>query len=93
MRKYEGVIIFTPNADEEARNKIFERFKGIIETTGKINNIDEWGMRKLAYEINDLKEGYYIVVKFEAENESINELDRVSKITEQVVRLMVVRDE
>ena len=93
MRKYEGVIFFTPNADEEARNKIFERFKGIIETTGKINNIDEWGMRKLAYEINDLKEGYYIVVKFEAENESINELDRVAKITEQVIRHMVVRDE
>lgn len=93
MRKYEGVIIFTPNADEEARNKVFERFKGIIETTGKINNIDEWGMRKLAYEINDLKEGYYIVVKFEAENESINELDRVAKITEQVIRHMVVRDE
>lgn len=93
MRKYEGVIIFAPNVEEETRNTIFERFKGIIGTTGTINNIDEWGMRKLAYEINDLKEGYYIVVKFEAENESINELDRVAKITDQVIRHMVVRDD
>ena len=93
MRNYEGVIIFAPTVEEEARNTVFERFKGIIETTGSITNIDEWGMRKLAYEINDFKEGYYIVVKFEAGNESITELDRVAKITDQVIRLMVVRDE
>ncbi len=93
MRNYEGVIIFAPNLEEESRNKVFERFKGIIETTGSINNIDEWGMRKLAYEINDFKEGYYIIVKFQAESESINELDRVAKITDQVIRHMVVKDE
>jgi len=93
MKKYEGVIIFTPGMEEEARNTVFERFKGIIESNGTIDNIDEWGTRKLAYEINDYTEGYYIVVKFQATPDVLNEFDRVAKITDSIVRHMIIRED
>lgn len=93
MRKYEAVIIFAPNTEEETRNNIFDRLKGIIEDGGSVETIDEWGSRKLAYEIKDFTEGYYIVFKFQAETEAINEFDRIAKITDQVIRHMVVREE
>ena len=93
MRKYEAVFITNSNTDEERRNSIMDRFKGIIEGNGTITNVDEWGNRKLAYEINDLREGYYVVVNFEAEREVINELERIAKITEEVIRHMIVREE
>lgn len=93
MRKYEGVFIFLPNLEEEKREQIFNRLKTIIEGDGSIINVDEWGTRKLAYEINDLTEGYYIVVEFEADIPAIEELDRVCKITDGVMRHMIIKDE
>ncbi|NBI06563.1 30S ribosomal protein S6 [Senegalia massiliensis] len=93
MRNYEGVFIFETSLEEEKRNGIFDKFKNIIEAKGEITNIDEWGVRKLAYEINDLTEGYYIVMTFNAETEVVKEMERVAKITEGIMRLMVVRDE
>ncbi|MGO1369800.1 MAG: 30S ribosomal protein S6 [Senegalia sp. (in: firmicutes)] len=93
MRNYEAVFIFETSLEEEKRNNIFDRFKGIIEAEGTITNIDEWGVRKLAYEINDLTEGYYIVMTFEGDTAAINEMDRISKITDGIMRLMIVRDE
>ncbi|NLJ78514.1 MAG: 30S ribosomal protein S6 [Tissierellia bacterium] len=91
MRKYEGVFIFLPNLEEEDREQIFDRLKGVIESHGSITKIDEWGNRKLAYEIDDLTEGYYIVVEFEAETSTIDELDRICKITDGVMRNMIIR--
>lgn len=93
MRKYEAVFIFAPSVDEETRNGVIEKFKGIIETNGSLIGIDEWGSRKLAYEINDLTEGYYILLNLEAESEVIDELTRVTKITDGIIRHMIVRDE
>ena len=93
MRKYEAVFIFAPSVDEETRNGMVEKFKGIIETNGSLLGIDEWGSRKLAYEINDLTEGYYILLNLEAESDVIDELTRVTKITEGIIRHMIVRDE
>lgn len=93
MRKYEGMFIINSNTDEERRNSIMDRLKGIIEENGAITNIDEWGNRKLAYEINDLREGHYTVLKFEAERDVITELDRICKITEEVIRHMIVRED
>lgn len=93
MRKYEAVIIFAPDTEEETRNSIFDRFKGIIEEKGSVDNIDEWGNRKLAYEIDDYREGHYIIVNFQAEKEAVSELDRVAKITDNVIRHMIVREE
>lgn len=93
MRKYEAVFIFAPSVDQETRNGVIEKFKGIIETDGSLIGIDEWGNRKLAYEINDLTEGYYILLNLEATSETLDELVRVAKITDGIIRQMIVRDE
>lgn len=93
MRKYEAVFIFVPNLEEEKRNQLLERLKSVIEGNGSITNIDEWGMRKLAYEINDLKEGYYVIVNFESNSEVVDELDRVCKISDGIMRHMIVRED
>lgn len=90
MKKYEAILMFYPNVEEEKRTKNFDRLKGIIEENGKISNVDEWGMRKLAYDIEYNKEAYYVLVEFEAEPESIKEFDRVAKILDSVMRHMVI---
>ena len=90
MRKYEAVFIFLPHLEEEVRIQLFDRLKGIIGEDNVLD-VDEWGMRKLAYEINDLTDGYYIVVNFESTPETIEELDRVCKISDNIMRHMVVR--
>ena len=92
MRKYEGMFIFLPN-EEEKRVQLMERFKGIIEEDGKIDTIDEWGVRKLAYLIDDIAEGYYVLVNFEAGVDVIEELKRVAQISDNIMRYMIIRDE
>ncbi|MCF6464725.1 30S ribosomal protein S6 [Clostridium sp. Cult2] len=93
MRKYEAVFIFVPSLEDEARNQLFDRLKGIVESNGTISNVDEWGVRKLAYEINDISEGYYIVVNFESTPETVKELDRVCKISDSIMRHMIIRED
>lgn len=93
MRKYEGVFIFLPNLEEETRVKVLDRLKGIIEADGSISNIDEWGIRKLAYLINDIGEGYYYVINFEATPEVVKELDRIAKISDSIMRSMIIKTE
>lgn len=93
MRKYEAVFIFVPNLEEEKRNQLFERLKGVIEADGTINNVDEWGNRKLAYEIKDFTEGYYVIVNFESTPETVDELDRICKISDGMMRHMIIRED
>ncbi|TJX13589.1 30S ribosomal protein S6 [Tissierella creatinini] len=93
MRKYEGVFIFLPNMEEEKRVQLLNRFKGIIEADGSISNVDEWGVRKLAYLIDDIGEGYYVLLNFEGSSEVIKELDRVARISDGIMRHMIVRIE
>lgn len=93
MRKYEGVFIFLPNLEEEARVQTLDRLKGIIEADGSITNIDEWGIRKLAYLIDDIGEGYYYIVNFESTPEVVKEIDRIAKISDSIMRNMIVRTE
>ncbi|WMM24684.1 30S ribosomal protein S6 [Tissierella sp. MB52-C2] len=92
MRKYEAVFIFLPN-EEEKRVQVLERFKGIIEADGAITNIDEWGTRKLAYLIDDIAEGYYVLINFEGTPEVIKELDRVARISDSIMRHMITRED
>lgn len=91
MNKYEAVIMFYPEVEEEKRNASFERIKNVIEQDGKIDNVDEWGMRKLAYEIEYKKEAYYILYQFEAKPEVIAEINRLAKIMDPVMRQMVIK--
>jgi len=94
MVKYEGVFILKPNMEEEENKSQIERIKSIIEDNGgKIDNLDEWGQRRLAYEIKKNKEGYYTIINFQAETDLVKELDRTSKINDKIIRHMIVRDE
>lgn len=93
MRKYEGMFIFLPNLEEAGRNTMLDRIKAIIEADGEIENVDEWGLRKLAYEINDIGEGYYVLINFATTPEVKDELERVIKISDSVMRHMIVRVE
>lgn len=91
MRKYETIFIQNPAFDEDQVNAIIEKFKGIIENGGgTVDNVDFWGKRKLAYEINKVNEGYYTLVNFTADSELPKELDRVFRITDGILRHIIV---
>ena len=94
MRKYETIFILHPSLDEEAVKANIEKFKGVIENGGgTIENVDFWGKRKLAYEIAKVNEGFYTLINFEANTELPKELDRVFRITDGVIRHVVVKQE
>ena len=94
MRKYETIFILHPSLDEEAVKANIEKFKGVIENGGgTIENVDFWGKRKLAYEIAKVNEGFYALINFEANTELPKELDRVFRITDGVIRHIVVKQE
>lgn len=93
MRKYEAMLIFVPNMEEEKRNNLLKRFKEIIESDGTISNVDEWGNRKLAYEINDYTDGYYVVLNFESTPKVVDEIDRIAKISDDIMRHMIVKED
>ena len=87
--KYEVLYVLNPNLTEEETQGIVEKFKTLIEQNGTIDEMDEWGKRKLAYEINYLSEGYYVLVKFTSGPEFPAELDRILGITDGVIRSLV----
>lgn len=91
MNKYELVYILKSNVEEEKRNQLLDKFRGIIEADGTIENVDEWGNRRLAYEINKINEGYYTLVNFNAAADVPKELDRNLKIADEVIRHMIIR--
>ena len=91
MNKYELIYILKSNVDEEKRTQLLDKFRGIIEADGAIENVDEWGNRKLAYEINKTSEGYYTLVNFSAGADVPKELDRNLKIADEVIRHMIIR--
>ena len=94
MRKYETIFILHPSFDEEAVKANIEKFQGVIENGGgKVENVDFWVKRKLAYEINKVNEGYYTLINFEANPELPKELDRVFRITDGVIRHIIVKNE
>lgn len=91
MNKYENLYVITPELEEEAIKAIIEKFSGIITANGgEIESVDEWGKRRLAYPINDLNEGHYVLMTFTAAPALPAELDRVLKITEGVMRSMII---
>lgn len=92
MKAYELLYFVAPSIDEETRAAVTKRIDtAIAEGEGKIDNVEEWGKRKLAFEVDELTEGDYTLVNFHANPDSIAELDRVLRITDAVKRHMVVR--
>ena len=94
MKAYELLFIIAPSTDEETRANTMNRIQGVITSAeGSVDNVDEWGKRKLAYEINGLTDGDYTLVNFHADPQNVAELDRVLRINDAVVRHMIVKRE
>ena len=94
LNKYESIYIINPNLDAEGIKGLVEKFNALIESEGgKVTETNEWGMKKLAYPIKKLNQGYYVLVNFEANPEFIDELERVYKITDSVIKFITVRKE
>ena len=92
--QYELMVILQPEIDERQVPTILDKFlKVITDAEGTIENIDIWGKRRFAYEIQKKNEGIYAVVNFTATSEATNELDRQLGLNEQVIRTKVLRAE
>ena len=94
IRDYETTFILNPDMDEEDRDSLMERINGIItDNGGEISDTDVWGMRKLAYEINDYTNGFYTVLSFSGNADLVNELERNFKLISDVLRYLIIRVE
>ena len=91
--KYEVLYIIDATLGEEENKAIVEKFKAMVEANGTLNGIDEWGKRRLAYPINDMPEGYYVMMNMETNPDFPADLDRVFKITEGVMRSIIIAEE
>lgn len=91
--KYETIFIVNPTLEEAAATAVVDKFKSLIEANGTNVEVEDWGKRRLAYPINDETEGVYTVIKFTADPAFPAELDRVYKITEGVLRTIIVAEE
>jgi small subunit ribosomal protein S6 len=94
MRKYETIFVMHPSFEDEAVKAAIDKFKGVIENGGgTVDNVDVWGKRKLAYEIAKVNEGFYTLINFTASPELPRELDRIFRITDGVIRHIIVKEE
>ena len=93
MNKYESVIIINQNVDEEGIKGLVQKLTDLINNDGKVEKVDELGKKKLAYEIQKNKEGYYVVFNFEANPDLISELERNYRITDEVIKFMTIKVE
>lgn len=91
MNKYETIFIINPEIEEEKIKALIEKFSSLINEHGKVESVDEWGLKKLAYEIKKHKEGYYVLINYEADSTLNTELERVYRITDEVIKFIVVR--
>jgi small subunit ribosomal protein S6 len=94
MRKYDVMYIIRPSVEVEARKALIEELNAIMTSRGTVKlTVNEWGTRDLAYEIADLKKGYYVVLDVEMETDAVKELDRVMGLKETILRHIIVSRE
>jgi len=91
MNKYESVIIINPSVEEEGIKKLTQKITDLINSDGKVENIEEVGTKKLAYEINKNKEGYYVVINFESNPQLVSELERNYRIADEVLKFITIK--
>ena len=91
--KYEAFLVIDNSIGEEAVKAVAEKFTNLIAANGSVESVDEWGVRKFAYPINDMTEGYYVLYNFTSNPEVPAELDRVCNITDEVLRSLVISKE
>ncbi len=94
MRNYELMFIQRPDVEEEKRKANVDRFHSIItDRGGELTKVTEMGKRRLAYEIDRNRDGYYTLTNFQATPDAVNELERIMKISDDVIRYLIVREE
>lgn len=93
MNKYESVIIINPSVDEDKVKGLVDKFSGLINENGKVEKVDNLGKKKLAYEVKKNRDGIYVVIYFEAEPTLIAELERNYRITDEVIKFIVIKEE
>ncbi len=93
INSYEAVVVISLKLGEEGIAETITKFKDLISKNAALENVDEWGKRRLAYEINKETEAYYILFDFKSNPEFPAELDRVLKITDGILRSMIVKKE
>jgi len=91
MNKYESIFIVNPNVEEEGLKALEEKFTALINSDGKVESVENMGKKKLAYEVKKNAEGTYMLVNFEANPDLIKELERVYRITDEVIKFIVVK--
>ena len=92
MRKYEVMYIIRPDIEQEAVQAAVEKFQGIISNGGEITKHDVLGKRRLAYEIKKFHDGTFVLVNFTAEPAVVAELERLMKISDEVIRYLITND-
>jgi small subunit ribosomal protein S6 len=90
---YEFILILSAKLSEEKSHELIKKFQDLINTHGELLNINNWGKKKLAYIINKETEGEYILFTFKSSAEFPKELDRISKITDGILRSMILKQE
>ncbi|HHW14780.1 MAG TPA: 30S ribosomal protein S6 [Firmicutes bacterium] len=92
MRPYELVVVLNPTLEEEPTEALVTKIQELITNNGgEIVKTDKWGKRKLAYEIDGFTEGFYVVIDFQSDSSAAQEVERVLKITDEVIRHLLVR--
>ncbi|KAA9005144.1 30S ribosomal protein S6 [Paenibacillus spiritus] len=92
MRKYEVMYIIRPDIEQEAVQAAVEKFQGIISNGGEITKHDVQGKKRLAYEIKKFRDGVFVLVNFTAEPAVVTELERIMKISDEVIRYLITND-
>ncbi|TCS80798.1 30S ribosomal protein S6 [Tepidibacillus fermentans] len=94
MRKYEVMYVIRPDLNEESTKELVEKFQNVITANGgEIEKVEEMGKRRLAYEIKGYHEGVYVLINFQSEPQVVAELERNLKITDGIIRYLIVKDE
>ena len=91
MNQYESIIIINPSLDGDGVKAVITKFTDLINKNGKVESAEELGKKKLAYDVKKNKEGYYVIFTFEAKPDSIDELERVYRIDDNIIKFIVVR--
>lgn len=93
VNAYETLVAFSLSNGEEGVTALKDKFVGLISENATLGTVEEWGKRRFAYQINDESEGYYVLINFESGPEFPAELDRIYKITDGVLRSLIIRKE
>ncbi|HEY8499721.1 MAG TPA: 30S ribosomal protein S6 [Clostridia bacterium] len=91
MNKYESIFVLNALLEDERIQEIIQTVKNLVESSAQLEKVDEWGKKRLAYEVENQKEGYYVLLHFSAEPEFPAELERIYKITEGILKYLIVR--